>query len=147
MGADQSGRLSLVLSAELLDVRSESDIRLAIEAAHNRKIDAISVGIDGLTQANAGMIVELARKYQIPTAYPAREFVDAGGLLSYGPNYPDLYFRAASLMDKIFKGAKPGDLPVEQPTKLELIIDQKTATAVGIQVSPTLLATADEVIE
>jgi putative ABC transport system substrate-binding protein len=138
---------ALVLSAELLDVRSESDIKLAIEAAHSRKMDAISVGIDGLTQANAAMIVDLARRYRIPTAYPAREFVDAGGLLSYGPNYPDLYFRSASLMDKIFKGAKPGDLPVEQPTKLELIINQKTAKALGIQVSPTLLATADEVIE
>jgi putative ABC transport system substrate-binding protein len=138
---------ALVLSAELLDVRSESDIKLAIEATHNRKVDAISVGIDGLTQANAVMIVDLARRYRIPTAYPAREFVDAGGLLSYGPNYPDLYFRSASLMDKIFKGAKPGDLPVEQPTKLELIINQKTAKALGIQVSPTLLATADEVIE
>jgi putative ABC transport system substrate-binding protein len=138
---------ALVLSAELLDVRSESDIKLAIEAAHSRKMDAISVGIDGLTQANAAMIVDLARRYRIPTAYPAREFVDAGGLLSYGPNYPDLYFRSASLMDKIFKGAKPGDLPVEQPTKLELIINQKTAKALGIQVSPTLLATAEEVIE
>jgi putative ABC transport system substrate-binding protein len=93
------------------------------------------------------MIVELASQYRIPTAYPAREFVDAGGLLSYGPNYPDLYFRSASLMDKIFKGAKPGDLPVEQPTKLELIFNLKTAKALGIKVSPTLLATADHVIE
>lgn len=138
---------ALALSAELLDVRSESDIKLAIETAHNRNMDAISVGIDGLTQANATMIVELASQYRIPTAYPAREFVDAGGLLSYGPNYPDLYFRSASLMDKIFKGAKPGDLPVEQPTKLELIVNLKTAKALGIMVSPTLLATADHVIE
>jgi putative ABC transport system substrate-binding protein len=138
---------ALALSTELLDVRSQGDIRLAIENAHNRNMDAISVGIDGLTQANATMIVELASQYRIPTAYPAREFVDAGGLLSYGPNYPDLYFRSASLMDKIFKGAKPGDLPVEQPTKLELIINLKTAKALGIMVSPALLATADHVIE
>jgi putative ABC transport system substrate-binding protein len=138
---------ALALSAELLDVRSKGDIKLAIETAHSRNMDAISVGIDGLTQANATMIVELASQYRIPTAYPAREFVDAGGLLSYGPNYPDLYFRSASLMDKIFKGAKPGDLPVEQPTKLELIVNLRTAKALGIKVSPTLLATADHVIE
>jgi putative ABC transport system substrate-binding protein len=138
---------ALAMSAELFDIRSQADIKLAMEAARDRKMDAISVGIDGTTQANAAMIVELARQYRIPTAYPSREFVDAGGLLSYGPNYPDLYYRSASLMDKIFKGAKPGDLPVEQPTKLELIINQKTANALGIKVSPTLLATADEVIE
>jgi putative ABC transport system substrate-binding protein len=138
---------ALAVSTELFDVRSEGDIKLAIEAAHNRNIDAISVGIDGLTQANATMIVELASQYRILTAYPAREFVEAGGLLSYGPNYPDLYFRSASLMDKIFRGAKPGDLPVEQPTKLELIVNLKTAKALGIKVSPTLLATADHVIE
>jgi putative ABC transport system substrate-binding protein len=138
---------ALALSAELLDVRSKGDIKLAIETAHSRNMDAISVGIDGLTQANATMIVELASQYRILTAYPAREFVDAGGLLSYGPNYPDLYFRSASLMDKIFKGAKPGDLPVEQPTKLELIVNLRTAKALGIKVSPTLIATADHVIE
>jgi ABC-type uncharacterized transport system substrate-binding protein len=138
---------ALAVSTELFDVRSEGDIKLAIETAHNRNIDAISVGIDGLTQANATMIVELASQYRILTAYPAREFVEAGGLLSYGPNYPDLYFRSASLMDKIFRGAKPGDLPVEQPTKLELIVNLKTAKALGIKVSPTLLATADHVIE
>jgi putative ABC transport system substrate-binding protein len=138
---------ALALSAELFDVRSEGDIKRAIETAHSRNMDAISVGIDGLTQANATMIIELASQYRLPTAYPAREFVVAGGLLSYGPNYPDLYFRSASLMDKIFKGARPGDLPVEQPTKLELIVNLKTAKALGIKVSPTLLATADEVIE
>ena len=138
---------ALALSTELFDVRSKGDIKLAIETAHSRNMDAISVGIDGLTQANAAMIVELASQYRIPTAYPAREFVDAGGLLSYGPNYPDLYFRSASLMDKIFKGAKPGDLPVEQPTKLELIVNLRTARALGIKISPTLLATADHVIE
>jgi putative ABC transport system substrate-binding protein len=138
---------ALALSAELLDVRSKGDIKLAIETAHSRNMDAISVGIDGLTQANATMIIELASQYRILTAYPAREFVDAGGLLSYGPNYPDLYFRSASLMDKIFKGAKPGDLPVEQPTKLELIVNLRTAKALGIKVSPTLLVTADHVIE
>ncbi len=93
------------------------------------------------------MIVDLAAEQKLLTAYPAREFVDVGGLLSYGPSYPDLYFRAAGLIDKIFKGATPGDLPVEQPTKLELVINLKTAKTLGLSVPPALLARADEVIE
>ena len=93
------------------------------------------------------MIVDLAADYKMLMVYPAREFVDIGGLLSYGPSYSDLYYRAAGLIDKIFKGAKPGDLPVEQPTKLELVINLKTAMAFGLTVPPSLLARADEVIE
>jgi putative ABC transport system substrate-binding protein len=110
-------------------------------------VDALSVGIDALTQANAALIVTLAAGLRLPTAYPAREFVDVGGLLSYGPSYPDLYYRAAGLVDKIFKGAKPGDLPVEQPTKLELVINLKTAKALGLDVPGALIVRADEVIE
>ena len=79
--------------------------------------------------------------------YPSKEFIDVGGLIAYGVSYPDLYFRAASLIDKIFRGAKAGDLPVEQPTKLELIVNLKAATALGLNVPPTLLSRADEVIE
>jgi len=93
------------------------------------------------------MIVKLAADHKLLTAYPAREFVDVGGLLSYGPSYPDLYHRAAGVIDKIFKGAKPGDLPVEQPTKLEMIINLKTAKTLSLDLPPSLLARADEVIE
>ncbi len=93
------------------------------------------------------MITDLAAKHRLAAIYPAREFVDAGGLMAYGVSYPDLYFRAAALIDKIFRGAKAGDLPVEQPTKLELIINLKAAKALGLDVPPTLLARADEVIE
>ena len=100
-----------------------------------------------LTQANADLIVELAVQRRLLSAYPAREFVEVGGLLSYGPSYPDLYFRAAGFIDKIFKGARPGDLPVEQPTKIELVINLKTAKALGLAISPAMLARADEVIE
>jgi ABC-type uncharacterized transport system substrate-binding protein len=144
--ATQAAANMLGLAADLLDVRTSNSIVDAFARIEDR-LDALSVGIDVLTQANAKMIVGLAAEHKLLTAYPAREFVEMGGLMSYGPSYPDLYYRAAGLIDKIFKGAKPGDLPVEQPTKLELVINLKTARALGLTVSPSLLARADEVIE
>ncbi|HZP75009.1 MAG TPA: ABC transporter substrate-binding protein [Pseudolabrys sp.] len=138
---------ALGMTAVLFDIRSAHDIRPAFDALAQQNLQALSVGIDAVTQANVEPIVKLAAQHQILTAYPAREFVDAGGLLSYGPSYPDLYFRAAGLIDKIFRGAKPGDLPVEQPTKLELVVNLKTAKTLGRDFPPDLLARADEVIE
>ena len=91
--------------------------------------------------------MELAAKHRLPAIYATREFVDAGGLLSYAAHYPDLYRRAASYVDKIFKGAKPGELPVEQPTKLELVINIKTAKALGLDVPFHLQHRADEMIK
>ena len=139
--------VALGLSSELLDVRNEQDIARAFATAIEHKVNAMSVGIDALTQAKADMIVELAVRHKLLSAYPSREFVEAGGLISYGVNYPDLYYRSATLIDKIFKGTKPGNLPVEQPVKLELIINLKTANALGINLPPQLLALADNVIE
>jgi putative tryptophan/tyrosine transport system substrate-binding protein len=105
------------------------------------------VAIDGVTQANRQRIVDLAMKYRLPAIYSSREFVDIGGLVSYGVSYPDLYRRAATYVDKILKGHKPDDLPIEQPTNLELVVHLKTAKALGIEVPPALSARADEVIE
>jgi putative ABC transport system substrate-binding protein len=110
-------------------------------------VDALTVSIDGLTQANGAFIAELAARHRLPAIYAAREFVEAGGLLAYGVSYPDLYFRAATFVDKIFKGAKPADLPVEQPTKFELTINVKTAKALGLTIPQSFLLRADEVIE
>jgi putative tryptophan/tyrosine transport system substrate-binding protein len=138
---------ALGLSSELFDIRSEQDIAGAFAMLGDRKVDALSVGIDVVTQANAGTIVELALRHNIATAYPSREFVDAGGLVSYGVSYPDLYRRSAGLIDKIFKGARPSDIPVEQPTKLELVINLKIAKAIGLTIPESFLLRADEVIE
>jgi putative ABC transport system substrate-binding protein len=91
-------------------------------------------------------IVDLVARNRLPAAYPAREYVEAGGLIAYAVNYPDLYFRFASFVDKIFKGAKPGDLPVEQPTKFALVINLKTAKALRLTIPQSLLLRADEVI-
>lgn len=144
--ATQAAARAFGLSVELFDVRSTDAIDAAF-ASMAGQIDALSVGIDGLTQANAALIVELAAQRRLPAAYPAREFVELGGLFSYGPYYPDLYLRAAGLIDKIFKGARAGDLPVKQPAKFELVINFKTLKVLNLAVTQTMLARADGIIE
>jgi putative ABC transport system substrate-binding protein len=131
----------------LLDVRTRDDIAAAFEMAKARHVDTLLVGIDALIQEHGQLIADLAAKHRLAAIYPSKEFVEAGGLMSYGVSYPHLYFRAATFIDRIFHGAKAGDLPVEQPTKLELIVNLKPAKALGLDVPPMLLSRADQVIE
>jgi putative ABC transport system substrate-binding protein len=138
---------SLGLQAELIDVRSENDLRRAFERALPPHVDALVIGADALTQMHHHAIVELAARNRLPAAYPAREFVEAGGLIAYAVNYPDLYFRLAGFVDRILKGAKPAELPVEQPTRFELVINLSTARALGLTIPPSVLLRADEVIQ
>jgi ABC-type uncharacterized transport system substrate-binding protein len=138
---------SIGIRPQLLDMRKVEDIVPAFDSARMQRADALVVEIDALMQASSQLIAEVAAKHRLPAIYASREFIEAGGLLAYGVSYPDLYRRAATYVDKILKGAKPADLPVEQPTKFELIVNLKTAKALGIEVPPMLLARADEVIE
>jgi ABC-type uncharacterized transport system substrate-binding protein len=135
------------LEAQLLDVRDSKDVGRAFDAAIAQRAGALLVGIEAVTQANRRLIADLAAKHRLPAIYPSREFVDAGGLISYGASYPDLYRRAATFVDKILRGANPGDLPVEQPTKFELIINLKTATALGLTIPLSVRLQADHVVE
>ena len=135
-------------NVELLlpDIKTEQEIAPAIRAFRGRA-DALFVQVDPLTNTHRAQINSLALDARLPTSFGAREYTEAGGLMSYGPSFIDLFRRAGDFVDKILRGAKPGDLPVEQPTKFELVINLKTAKALGVTVPPTLLARADEVIE
>jgi putative tryptophan/tyrosine transport system substrate-binding protein len=138
---------ALGLEAELLDARSQDDLSRAFELALRQHVDGLIIGADGLTQMHQQTIIDFVDRNRLPAVYPAREFIEAGGLIAYAVNYPDLYFRFATFVDKIFKGVKPSELPVEQPTKFELVINLKTARALGLDIAPSLLGRADEVIE
>jgi putative tryptophan/tyrosine transport system substrate-binding protein len=129
-----------------LEIRRPEDIAPAFEALKGRA-EALYVCSDPLVNANRIRINTLALVARLPTSYANREYVDAGGLMSYGPNFADLFRRSAELVDKILRGTKPGEIPVEQPTKFDLVINLKAAKAIGLEIPPTLLARADEVIE
>jgi len=138
---------SVGIEAQLLDVRRPEDLPGAFAAAAKQRAQALVVGLDGVTQGNLRTIAELAAKQRLPSIYGAKEYVDVGGLITYGASDHDMYHRAAAFVDKIFKGSKPADLPVEQPTKFELVINLKTAKALGLTIPQSLLLRADEVIQ
>lgn len=137
----------LKLKAEMIDVREPESLEASLDAALKNGVDGLLVGLETLAQARPNQIVEFAARVRIPSAYAARNFVEAGGLLSYGVSYPNLYYRAAAYVDKVLKGAKPAELPMERPTKFELIINRKTAQALKIAIPPDLFLRSDEVID
>jgi putative ABC transport system substrate-binding protein len=136
---------SLGIEAQLFDVRKTADLGPAFEGAVKQRADGLVVALDTLTQANRQLIVELAGKHRLPAVYASSEFF--GGLVTYGGNYADVYRRAAAFVDKIFKGAKPADIPMQQPTQFELVVNLKTAKALGLTIPPSLLLQADHVIQ
>ena len=130
-----------------VSVRNSDEIARAVEAfAHSPNGGAIVPG-NALNTIHRVLILKLIARYNLPAIYPDRFIVANGGLISYGPNFVDIYRRAAGYVDRILKGEKPGDLPVQAPTKYELVINRKTAMALGLVIPDKLLSTADEVIE
>jgi putative ABC transport system substrate-binding protein len=138
---------SLGVQLQILEARGPDDFERAFEAMTTERAGALFVLGDGMFLLHRTRTAELAAKHRLPAMYPVREFVDAGGLMVYGTSLRDNFRRAATYVDKILKGAKPADLPIEQPTKFELVINLKTAKALGLTIPPSLLARADQVIE
>ena len=128
-------------------VRGPDEIERAFSTMGSERIGGVIILPHPVAGQNRRLIVELATRHRLPAIYPFREFAEAGCLMTYGPNNADLYRRAADYVDKILKGAKPTDLPVEQPTKFELVINRKTARILGLAIPPSLVARADEIIE
>jgi putative ABC transport system substrate-binding protein len=130
-----------------LEVRGPSEFEGAFAAMAKERVGALLVVADAVFVFHRTRLADLAAGSRLPAAYGTRARVEAGGLMSYGPSVRDLFRRSATFVDKILKGAKPGDLPVEQPTKFEMLINLKTARALGLTIPPSLLRRADEVIQ
>jgi putative tryptophan/tyrosine transport system substrate-binding protein len=147
VGETQIAARRLNLQLHSVPISADNSIENAFEKINKEPVQALIVVTDPILFSQRSQILELAAGRRLPAMYPYRAFAEAGGLISYAPNDRDVFRRAASYVDRILKGAHPGDLPVEQPTKFELVINLKTAKALGLTIPPTLLATADTVIE
>ena len=143
----QSVAPSVGVDVTPIDLRDASEIERAVAAFAQSANGCLVLTASPLSAVHRDLIIALAARYKLPAVYDNRLFVAAGGLISYGPNFPDQYRRAAGYVDRILKGAKPADLPVQVPTKYELIINLKTAKALGLTVPQSILARADDVIE
>jgi len=138
---------ALGLRLQFLEARGPDDFDRAFSDMTRARADALTVLPSNMFTNERRRLVDLAAKNRLPAVYPWREGVDAGGLMAYGANFADLYRRAATYVDKILKGTKPADLPVEQPAKFELVINLKTAKALGLTIPQSLLLQADQIIE
>jgi ABC-type uncharacterized transport system substrate-binding protein len=142
----EAGARSSGVEAQVLDTRTVADIERSFDAASRLRADALVVGSDTVMQSNQGLVIELAATHRLPAIYTFRDYVDAGGLASYGVSLPALYRQAAAYVDRILQGAKPDALPIEPPARFELVINLRTATALGVSVPSTLLAGVDELV-
>jgi putative ABC transport system substrate-binding protein len=147
LGAIQAAAATLGVELSPVGLRDVGEIERSVAAFARGPNGGLIVVASALATVHRELIIALAAKHRLPAVYPFRYFVTAGGLISYGPDLTDQFRRTASYVDRILKGDKPADLPVQTPTKLELAINLKTANALGLEVPPTLLARADEVIE
>jgi putative ABC transport system substrate-binding protein len=138
---------TLGLQLHSMEVRSSDDLDKAFEDATRARVGALIVTPDPVLVRNLKRIAGLAAKNRLPSIFHLKEFADSGGLVAYGVHRSDMFRRAATYVDKILKGAKPADLPIEQPTKFELVINAKTAKALGLTIPPPLLQRADQIIE
>ena len=146
--ASQAAARTLGVRLQVVNVERSEDFATAFEAVQSDRAEALIVSSSPLFYVNRARIVEFAAKHRLPAVYHQSEFlVVSGGLMSYGPDFRDLFRRSATYVDKILKGARPTDLPVQQPTKFELVINRKTAKALGLTIPPPLLLRADRVIE
>ena len=135
------------MTLQPVKVGGRDEFEGAFAAMLRERADALLVAQDPILLSARGQVVLLATRHRLPAVYGNREYTEVGGLMSYGPNVAHQFRRAAVYVDKILKGAKPADLPVEQPTKFEIVINLKTAKALGLTIPPSLLGRADEVIE
>jgi putative ABC transport system substrate-binding protein len=142
----QNAARSLGVKLLIHDIRTAADLPVAFDAGAKERAEGLLTTVESIFAIHRTRVIELASKHGLPAIYPSRTFVDAGGLMSYGVNFPSFWAGAATYVDKILKGAKPGDLPVEQPTQFELIINMKTAEAFGLTIPQSLVGRADEVI-
>jgi putative ABC transport system substrate-binding protein len=142
----QNAARSLGVKLLIHDIRTADDLPLAFDAGAKERADGLLTTVESIFAIHRTQVIELASKHRLPAIYPSRTFVDASGLMSYGVNFPSFWAGAATYVDKILKGAKPGDLPVEQPTQFELVINMKTAKAFGLTIPHSLVERADEVI-
>ena len=143
----ESAARNLGVAFQSVEVRGRNEFESAFAAMVRERANGVVVAQDPITFGSRSQVVLLAARSRLPAVYGVREFAEAGGLMSYGPNIADQFRRAAIYVDKILKGAKPGDLPVEQATKFELVINVKTAKALGLTIPPSLLLRADHIIE
>ena len=143
----QNGARALGLTLRPVEVKNADDLARAFAVLEKERPDALTMLFDPLASGYRQLVADYAKKHKLPSVFGAKEFAEAGGLISYSSNVAAGFRRAAAYVDRILRGAKPGDLPVEQPTKFELVINVKTASSIGLTIPPSLLLRADQVIE